>query len=327
MPAALIVFGDIAIDIVASISALSPSGGDSSVESLSFYPGGSAANCAVVAAQLGLPTWFLGALGSDRWETELRRDLERWNVRTEWLRTLSGKSTATIALIDNQGERTFYSFRGVSSDPGYGSPPHDALTAATHLHLSSYSFQDPGSRETAIKLLELAKNNSMTVSLDPSHIFSRDYESLGLDILPQIDIFFPNSIEAELLVGRDEPEAMASALKSLGPKTIVLKLGSNGCFLLDSSNCESVEGYPIKSMGNTLGAGDAFAAGFLAMVAKGLDGVSAAKVANLCASFVIAGEGGHSHPPSLQSITRTLTILGDKDLSQRIYRAFAIKPN
>jgi ribokinase len=318
MTAGLVVFGDIGIDIVANVSSLSRSGGDSRVRSLSFYPGGSAANCAAVAAYLGLSTWFLGALGNDRWGEELRSDLEKWNVRTEGLRTLTGKSSATIALIDHMGERTFYSYRGVSSDPGYGPPAQASLEDATHLHLSSYSFQDPRSKETALQLLSLAKQKSKTVSLDLSYIFCRDYEALGIDILSEIDILFPNRLEAEMLVGKSDPKAMALSLQSMGPRTIALKLGSGGCLLLDSSTSVYVEGFQVRSMGNTIGAGDAFAGGFLAMVARGLDAPSAAKVANLCASVVITGQGGHSNAPSLQSIASTLKELGEIGLYWRL---------
>jgi len=88
--------------------------------------------------------------------------------------------------------------------------------------------------------------------------------------LPYLDLFIPSLEEAKMLSGKEDPEAMADLFMEMGAKNIVIKLGSQGCFIKNSREKHLVPAFKVKAVDAT-GAGDSFVAGFITGLVKGWD--------------------------------------------------------
>ena len=173
----LVVYGDLSVDIGLGIKDFPTAGLDTAASHQRVTAGGSAANCAVAAARLGVGVDLVARVGDDLFSDLLIGDLERNGVGTSAVERTGGPSALVVALIDSGGQRSFVSSRGPASGP---IPPEvylPRLGEASLAHVSGYSFQDPGSRSVALHLLEEARRRGIPVSLDPSPLFAEDYRT------------------------------------------------------------------------------------------------------------------------------------------------------
>jgi len=143
--------------------------------------------------------------------------------------------------------------------------PEDVLVGGGHLHVTGYSLVRPGPRPAALAAISRAAAAGMSVSVDPSSA-----ALLGpafLDLLERVGLVLPNAEEAAALTGLADPAEAARALASRFPE-VVVKLGAEGALWTDGSDEERM---PAMGSGpvDTTGAGDAFAAGFLAARRQG----------------------------------------------------------
>ena len=174
-PGALLVYGDVTVDIGLRIDDLPAVGLDTAATDQRITTGGAAANCAVAAARLGARVDVVARVGDDLFSDYLTGNLERYDIGTSAVQRTEGTSPLVVALIDSRGQRSFVSSRG----PASGRIPSDVylprLGEASMVHLSGYSFQDPGSRSVALHLMKEARRREMAVSLDPSALFAENY--------------------------------------------------------------------------------------------------------------------------------------------------------
>ena len=295
----LVVYGDAALDIRLQTDDFPQPGGDVSVSSLDFLPGGSASNCAVVAAQLGTSTRLIGVTGDDARAQTLIDDLTQHGVDLTHVRQVHGAPGIILAVIGTHGERTFLSYRGVNATHSYGELPSTLFESGDILHISGYTFQTEHSRATAYQLIERAKAQpDCRVSLDPSYQFARDWKDPAF--LASLDFCFPNREEAYLMTGEREPERAAIRLRGAGVQTVVIKLGEQGCYVASPTISAYLPACIASHVVDTIGAGDAFCGGFLSAILTGQDEQYAARLGMAAAACVIAVAGGHAGAPTLE---------------------------
>ncbi len=315
LPPKLIVCGDIGMDIFVQVDAMPHTGQDAIAHAIALLPAGSAANCAAVAARLGTVVEFVGLTGRDQLAETLIADLRQYEVGVRHLRQVAGGAAVIIAVVDAHGERTMLSHRGVSTQTAYGELAPDLMEPGDCLHLSGYSFQDPLSKASALAWIAQAREKGAQITLDPSFHFAHECRSSHADALPAIDFIFPNREEATLMSGADDPIAAAAIIRRFGPKTVVIKLGSQGCLIASHQTTLHVPAYPTAAVVDTTGAGDAFCGGFLAARLWGLELEQAAKVGHAAAAQVIGQPGGHTGAPTLATIIAQLARYGDAALA------------
>jgi sugar/nucleoside kinase (ribokinase family) len=215
------------------------------------HPGGSGANTAAWLGHLGAPVRFAGRVGL----ADLRRHasaLERCGVDARLVGD-SRISTGRIVVLTH--DRSMFTDRGANLALGAEDLPEELLDGVTFIHVSGYALLEKGTR-TAV--LDLVKRSGLPWSVDPaSAAFVRDTGFLSWTA--GATICFPNEDEADVLEG---------AL--LDPyEVVVLKRGSRGARVL-RRGAEPVEvpAQPVTEIDPT-GAGDAFAAGYLAALMRG----------------------------------------------------------
>jgi sugar/nucleoside kinase (ribokinase family) len=314
----LIAYGDITMDVIAQKSARGDAAEDEKVDDLHISPGGSAVNCAVVASTLGLPATFLGIVGDDAWSKLLEKDMKDHGVDTRHLHHVHGKLAVCISILAQNGDRKFYSYRGVNDLPSYPEIPESVFKDRQYLHLSGYSFQTPNSSAVATKLLLGAKKYGLKVSLDPSFLFAQSIDLESSPLLASVDYFFPSREEAYQLTKLRDPLAAARKIRAHGVGTVIVTLDKDGCLLVGENIEQFIKLEVHEPVVDTTGAGDAFCGGFLFAAANGLPLDSACKVASAAAAYTISRYGGHEDPPRVADLVRILLMNKETQLIEEL---------
>jgi ribokinase len=284
--AEIIGFGALNCDKIYRVDDLAPPGSETGIISATRQPGGSAANTIVGLARLGVKTGFIGTVGNDREGSLLLDDLKREGVDLQGIIQADGDTGAALIFIDSHGERAIYILPSVNDT--FIATNHDYTQTAKILHLSSFMGNDQFRMQ--LSYIEQLRSKRTKISFSPGNI----YVTLGLDALkPLIErsfVLFLNKEEANALTGTSEVEDVASFL-DLGAKIVAVTLGNKGSQIITHS--ESLELPPYKSkINDTIGAGDAFAAGFLYGQLTGKGPRESGLYGNFMASKSIAEFGG-----------------------------------
>jgi sugar/nucleoside kinase (ribokinase family) len=242
--------------------------------SITTRGGGAAANVAAHLARLGTTVELVGCVGADPAAAGLAAELRSAGVRLR-LRTVPGLPTATIvSLVETDGRRSFLADRGANLELAAGDLPPPR--AGGHLYVSGYTLLDPRPRTAGLQALRDAVAVGCTVSVDPAS--TGPLAAYGVDRwladTAGATLLLPNAQEARLLTGCEEPEAAARALAGRYP-VVTVKLGPDGALWASGDVLVHRPAHPTTVV-DTTGAGDAFAAGLLAVWLEAPDGEPAA---------------------------------------------------
>ncbi|WP_284014145.1 carbohydrate kinase family protein [Halobaculum litoreum] len=274
--------GHVNWDVTLIVDRLPAPDGEVRIERRHQAGGGSAANVAAVLAGLDCDAALFGSVGDDESGLLAGRELTDAGVRTHLVDT-DGETAVKYLIVDADGEVMVLSNEGANEAFTAADLPRGALTAATDLlHLTN---QPPA---VAAALAERARENGALVSFAPGRQFAeRDFSAT----LPLADLVFCNRREAAALLDEDEHGDTAyGALRD--DATLVVTHGAEGSEVHDraSGRTDTHDGFDADVV-DTTGAGDAFAAGFLAATLDGGDRDRALAVANACGALA-AGEVG-----------------------------------
>ncbi|MGB4458159.1 MAG: PfkB family carbohydrate kinase, partial [Defluviitoga tunisiensis] len=123
-----------------------------------------------------------------------------------------------------------------------------------------------------------------------------------LDIASKSDIILPGLSEAKILLEISDEIEILNRFLELGPKIVVLKVGEDGAYLGTRDEITHVPGYKVERIVDPIGAGDAFAAGFLAGLIKGYTLIDAVKLANAAGAFALTVKGDVEGLPTWEDL-------------------------
>jgi sugar/nucleoside kinase (ribokinase family) len=252
------------VDVLAAMSGPLARGSDTPSR-VTTAGGGSAANVAVWLAAQGVPTSYVGRVGDDALGRESVAGLTDRGV-TAWVSTEPDLTTGTcIVLVEPGGERSMLPDAGANATLAAADLPQRAFRPGGHLHLSGYTLLNPGSRDAGMAALSMAAAADMTVSVDPSS--AAPLAELGaarfLSMTRGVDLLLANRDEAAVLAGTSDPHLAAQQLGDTY-REVVVKLGPDGAMWQQGFIGASAPAERGVEVVDTTGAGDAFAAGFLA---------------------------------------------------------------
>jgi len=267
-----VVVGDVMTDVVARVDDPLALGSDTAANVVTRQ-GGAGANVAAWLAERGLPVVLVGRVGDDPFGREAAQTLARGGVRTALAVDPVRPTGTCVVLVGSDGERTMLPDAGSNSALTPADLPAAVLAGAVHLHVSGYTLLNPGSREAGLAAVAAARAAGVPVSVDPAS--AAPLEAVGgkefLRLTEDVGLAFCTMDEAEVLVGTRDPGDAAARLTATYEQ-VVLRLGAAGARW---SSADDPAGHRVPQcpcpdgVVDSTGAGDAFAAGYLAASLRG----------------------------------------------------------
>nr|WP_221308115.1 sugar kinase [Nocardiopsis mwathae] len=263
--ARVVVIGDLMTDAVARAFHPLARGSDTPA-SVITYGGGSGANVAAWLAIEGTETTFVGRRGSDITGRTREMELMGYGIDSRLVMDPERPTGTCVVMITHRGDRTMLSDPGANARLQPEDLPRDVFGPDGHLHVSGYTLINDDSRRAARMALRMARETGMSISVDGgSHApLERAGAENYLDWTNGARLLFANSDQARVLTGRDEPEAAAKVLTAWFPN-VVIKMGDEGALWASKTRDDivTVPAEPVEPSPGSIGAGDAFIAGFL----------------------------------------------------------------
>lgn len=237
---------------------------------MSLGVGGSESNVAVGLQRLGVQAVWCGRVGLDGLGQLVEREIRAEGVD---VRIAVDPSAPTGLMIKERRtpatQRVSY-YRAGSAGSRIAPEDIDAqlITQAGLLHVSGITpALSPQAATTLRYAIDAARAAGVPVSFDLNYrgnLWSREGAgSVYRDIIPLADIVFAGDDEAAIAVGAGGPEELARRIAALGPGQVVIKLGAEGALALVNGQLFRREAVAVDVV-DTVGAGDAFVAGYLA---------------------------------------------------------------
>jgi sugar/nucleoside kinase (ribokinase family) len=256
--------------------------------------GGSAANTVAGLASFGLKAGFIGQLGEDQLGEIFSHDIRSLGVEFDTPpRADVGATARCLILVTPDAQRTMNTFLGAAQMLEEHMIDPARIASARILYLEGYLWDPQAARRSMYKAMDAAKaaGTKVAFTLSDSFVVGRHHGDL-VRLLDEgrIDILFGN--ESEILMLADDADFDAAVAK-IAPqvRTLVVTRGEKGAVAVRGKDRASVAAEPIQRLVDTTGAGDLFAAGFLAGEARGLGLEASLKLGAIAAAEVIQHYG------------------------------------
>jgi len=258
VPYDLIAVGDLMLDGALPV----PVAGGRVHGRIDLRAGGSAANAALAAAGLGARAAVIGRVGADAAGRLVADTLAAAGVEPLLARDEEAH-TGCVVVVGGTS---------VVADPGASVrlAPHDlpATLEARAILVSGYSLLQPGPEAAARAALERARTDCLAIDAASARLVAAFGVDRFLDATSTAGVLLANAEEARTLTGLEADEAALTLAQRY--RVVCVKLGRAGALAATREDITRAEVEPVDRA-DTLGAGDAFAGGFLLSLSRGLD--------------------------------------------------------
>jgi 5-dehydro-2-deoxygluconokinase len=286
------------------------------VSSFAKYLGGSSANIAFGCARLGLKSAMLSRVGNDHMGRFLTETLEREGCDTSHVRVDHERLTGLVLLgIEDRDTFPLVFYRDDCADMAVDENDFDEafIASSKALLITGTHFSTDQVNRTSRRALDYARRNQVRTVLDidyrpvlwgltgkadgETRFVANDGVTAHLQgILPLMDLVIGTEEEFRIAGGKDTLIDALTAVRSVTDATLVVKRGPMGCSIIEGDIPLSIDDSPIHGgieveVLNVLGAGDAFAAGFLAGWLHDEPMAVCARTANACGGLVVSRHG------------------------------------
>ena len=289
------------------------------VERIAMGAGGDALNEALALSKLGVRPLLVSVIGEDPAGDFVLKTLADAGVDASCVLREPGLDTGVnIVLVGPDGEHRFVtsrtgSLRSLGPEhvlPALESPAFSGVKIACLASLFVSPRLTLSDMET---LLGTLKARGVTLCADTTRPKNGETLRDAAPVLSKLDYFFPNRDEAAALTGKGDPEAAADALLACGVKHAVIKLGGEGCLLASADERLRVPAVPGITPVDTTGAGDTFAAGFLAALNEGRSFADCGRFACAAASLCVEGVGAVTGDWTRDEVEARLKGVGSRE--------------
>jgi len=279
---------------------------------------GAEANVAVGVCRLGSSAGYISRVGDDELGRVIQMRLRGEGVDVS--RVIVDASAPTGVVIRERREfgpvDVLYYRRGsAASRMTPADLDSDYISTAKYLMLSGITpALSATCRETVFAAADMARAAGVTDVVDPNvrfKLWSRDEARFVIrDLVGHADIVLPGLEEAELLTGESDARAAATALLTLGPSLVVVKVAERGAVALTAEGYVESPGFRIPRVVDPVGAGDAFAAGLLTGQLRGMNLPASLALANRCGALAMLVSADQEGLPRWDEVADT-TWSGD----------------
>lgn len=294
----ILVVGSMNMDVVLKSERV-PSGGETIFgESYSYIPGGKGANQGVAAARLGAAVTFVGRVGKDSHGSELKSNLSREGISTEYVGEDEETGTGLAAImLEKTGQNRIIVFSGANMKID----KKDLRQAFENMY-DAVILQFEVSQEILEETCSLARKKGIPVILDAGPA-----KEFPLEKLQGLEIISPNETEAHALTGIeictvDDARKASEILKERSnAKTVVIKLGDKGSYIYSGNEGELIPSYKVKAV-DTTAAGDAFTAALAIKYIEHNNIKEAVKYANAVGALTVTKLGAQPSIPTKDEV-------------------------
>ncbi|MCM3117047.1 sugar kinase [Neobacillus sp. MER 74] len=177
-----------------------------------------------------------------------------------------------------------------------------------HIHLTGIPpALSAGCREMVYELLKVARERGVQISYDPNlrpGLWADKQEMVRVinDLACRSDIVLPGIEEGKLLTGKEDVHEIAAYYHAAGVKTVVIKLGAAGAFTSSQGEQFYTEGFPVKKVVDTVGAGDGFAVGVVSGILECLPLKEAVKRGAAIGALAVMSPGDNDGLPNRDNL-------------------------
>ncbi|HMI52558.1 MAG TPA: ribokinase [Candidatus Saccharimonadales bacterium] len=265
-------------------------------------PGGKGANQAYAAGLLGGSVAMLGRIGKDDFGQEMRNNLLKVGCDVEGIRVEEGVSGVALIFVSSTGQNSIIVVPGANTK---FAPEHiradSKYLAGTKVVLLQLENPTP----TVLEAARESRKAGAKVILDPA---PAPESPLPDELFRCVDVLTPNETEGAILAGlppgRLEPQQAARLgrqLQSKGAATVVMKLGDQGCVIVDKGDPLWLSAPKVDAK-DTTAAGDVFNAALSVGLSEGLDMQAACRFANYAASLSVTRLGAQVAVPTRKEV-------------------------
>ncbi len=256
--------------------------------------GGSAGNTAAGVAALGGRAGFIGQVAPDQLGEFYRHDLTATGVEFITPAADLGEPTArSMVLVTPDAHRTMNTFLGAAQLLPASALDEAQIEGAAILYLEGYLWDPEIPRFAMIKAIDIARRAGRKIAFTLSDTFCIDRHRDGFNQLideGKIDILFANEAEVQALAGVPHFETAITATAARVPLLVVTR-SEKGAVAIAGGERAEVAAEPVAKVVDTTGAGDLFAAGFLAGHTQGRTLAQSLRIGAIAAAEVISHYG------------------------------------
>lgn len=263
--------------------------------------GGSASNFASQCAKLGLKASLVSCVGNDEYGSLAVKEIGKAGVDTSCVMVLDNQPTGIFVIArDPSGNQLVMAEPGANRFLEKRVFEDDSIAEANVMHIAG-AF--PMMTDRA---LEMTSTYGMVMSLDPGRAASElDFSR----ILKGTDLLFVNEEELKQYFGIEPKERELQKLGKTFPGVLIVKMGKKGAIATDGFELVSSKIFELE-VADTMGAGDAFAAGFVTAWTRAEDIGKALHFANAVAAITITKPGAQNGQPDLDETANLLRSHG-----------------
>ena len=233
--------------------------------------GGSAANTITDLRRKGWKCTFIGEVGNDKEGKFIEKRMKKFDIKL-LLKKTDGVTGSCGIILHKDGKYSVLFKEGVSDDIELTDELLKEARSCKLFHSSPFaSFKSLVSLKTQVKLASEARASGAIVSTSPGRLYAESLENkknsekkeLIIKLLKNSDVIFINNNESMIISGeKNYKKAAKKILNMFNPKILCITIGREGCYV-ETRHESFVTKRGVTKPVSTLGAGDAFAAGFL----------------------------------------------------------------
>lgn len=297
MSASILVLGSINVDFFIRVDALPKPNETIMGHDTAVAMGGKGLNQAVAAAQAGVKTRMVGAVGDDNFGGMARDFLKKRGVDEASVVVLDGVGTGMANILvapDGQNMIVVSSAANARLTPAHAEAAEALIASAGALVVQ---LETP--LNTLKAALEIATANGVKTVLNPAPV-----DSGVFDLLPLCEVVTPNETELAKLTGIDgqDDESLVRAMQTLrahGAETVITTLGANGCAGLIDGELVRLPAFKVEAV-DAVGAGDVFNGALAARLVLGDDYVSAMRYASAASAISVTRRSADAAPTAAE---------------------------
>jgi len=274
--------------------------------------GGAESNVAIGLARLGHKAGWFGRLGADPLGTYILKSIRGEGVDVSRAKQSADGPTGLMLRETAGGRSSVYYYRRGSAmsrmtpddlDPAY-------IAGAKILHVTGITLAlSESCRRTVEEAVRIARENGVKVSFDPNlRLKLWSAEEAREAILPlagQADYFLPGLDELKLLLGTDDTDRTVEYAHGLGNVTVLKGVGGEN-WVVEGGRVAKVPFVPVERVVDTVGAGDAFCAGFLSGILSGAPPEEAVRLGSLLGAMAVQTVGDWEGLPTRDEVEEAL---------------------